>query len=47
MIVYIDSPLNHIKKALQECNNNLEEAKMWLKKKGFKDAENKMGKINF
>lgn len=41
----LDSPLNHIKKALQETNNNLEEAKNWLKKKGFKDAENKMGKF--
>ncbi len=34
--------MNHIKKALEETNNNLEEAKVWLKKKGFKDAENKM-----
>ena len=43
-IKFIDSPLNHIKKALQESNNNIEEAKIWLKKKGFKDAENKMSK---
>lgn len=44
LINFSDSPLNHIKKALQESNNNIEEAKVWLKKKGFKDAENKMSK---
>lgn len=27
---------------MEETNNNLEEAKVWLKKKGFKDAENRM-----
>lgn len=37
-----NSPLSQIQKALIEANNNLEEAKVWLKKKGFKDAENKM-----
>jgi elongation factor Ts len=36
--------LNHIKKALEETNNNLSDAKIWLKKKGFKDAENKMSR---
>lgn len=41
-MIFLDSPLNHIKKALEENNNNLEEAKIWLKKKGFKDAENRM-----
>ena len=37
-----NSPLNHIQKALIESLNNIDEAKVWLKKKGFKDAENKM-----
>jgi len=32
---------------LEETKNDLEEAKIWLKKKGFKDAENKMGKKYF
>jgi elongation factor Ts len=27
---------------LEETNNNLDDAKVWLKKKGFKEAENKM-----
>jgi translation elongation factor EF-Ts len=42
-ILNLDSPLNHIKRALEESKNNIEEAKIWLRKKGFKDAENKMG----
>ena len=33
-----------IKKSLEENNNNLEEAKIWLRKKGFKEAENRMGR---
>lgn len=37
-----NSPLNQIQNALIESNNNIEQAKVWLKKKGFKDAENKM-----
>lgn len=29
---------------MRETNNDVEEAKIWLKKKGFKDAENKMSR---
>ncbi len=29
---------------MEETNNNLEEAKNWLKKRGFKDAENRMAR---
>lgn len=29
---------------MEETNNNLEEAKIWLKKKGFKEAENRMAR---
>ncbi len=29
---------------MEESNNNIEEAKVWLKKKGFKEAENKMSR---
>ncbi len=29
---------------MEETNNNLSEAKIWLKKKGFKEAENKMSR---
>ena len=40
-MIYKDSPLKHIKQALEECNNDIDQSKLWLKKKGFKDAENK------
>ena len=36
--------MGHIKKALEESSDDLEEAKIWLKKKGFKDAENRMSR---
>jgi elongation factor Ts len=30
---------------LEECNNDIEQSKVWLKKKGFKEAENKKSRL--